>query len=167
MLMTSPGELAAALRGLGYSSAQAARLAEDPQGEVSRIAAMPFRAPARPKPVRLPHAKRRRETADNGRRIFHGYREDLLVRTGGRWSASRKAGTIEAVRAGSLSVDELQAQHGITAEEWATWVADYDRGGRRALKVCSLKPRRRDGAVPARRISLSRSSFAEADHDRR
>lgn len=147
-MRSSPDCLAAALQGLGYSAAQAERLACDPRGEVARIAGQRFRAPARPKPATLPYAKRSADTAENGRRIFHGYRPELLVRAGGRWVASRKAAMVEAVRAGALTVDDLERSHGVTAEEWADWVARYDRGGAPELKATSRRAIRSPSHAP-------------------
>jgi|SRR5271170_1182692 transposase-like protein len=52
-----------------------------------------------------------------------------------RWTSKRKAGVVVAVRAGTVSAEELERQHGISAEELAGWMRAYDAYGVRGLKL--------------------------------
>lgn len=52
-----------------------------------------------------------------------------------RWSSKRKAGVVVAVRAGTVSAEELERQHGISAEELAAWLRAYDAYGVRGLRL--------------------------------
>src|SRR5271170_824242 len=52
-----------------------------------------------------------------------------------RWTSKRKAEVVVAVRAGTVSAEELERQHGISAEELAEWMRAYDAHGVRGLKL--------------------------------
>ena len=52
-----------------------------------------------------------------------------------RWTAKRKAGVVVAVRAGTVSAEELERQHGISAEELAAWMRAYDAYEARRLQL--------------------------------
>jgi transposase-like protein len=52
-----------------------------------------------------------------------------------RWTAKRKAGIVAAVRAGTVSAQELERRYGISAEELAGWMRAYDASGMRGLQI--------------------------------
>jgi transposase-like protein len=52
-----------------------------------------------------------------------------------RWTAKRKAGIIAAVRAGTVSAQELKQLYGISAEELSGWMRAYDASGVRGLQI--------------------------------
>jgi transposase-like protein len=52
-----------------------------------------------------------------------------------RWTAKRKAGIVAAVRAGTVSEQELERRYGISAEELAGWMRAYDASGTRGLQI--------------------------------
>ena len=70
-------------------------------------------------------------------------RRDRNVRSGEcstemRWTAKRKAQIVVAVRAGRVTAEDMERQHGISAEELAAWVRDYDAHGLAGLLTTKL-----------------------------
>jgi transposase-like protein len=57
-----------------------------------------------------------------------------------RWTAKGKAEIVAAVRAGTVTAEELQRQHGISAEELATWMRAYDAYGVNGLQLTQPAP---------------------------
>lgn len=60
-----------------------------------------------------------------------------------RWTPKRKAKIVMAVQVGEITADDLAREHGISAEELATWVRDYDAHGREGMRVTRLQIYRR------------------------
>ena len=58
-----------------------------------------------------------------------------------RWTFRRKAEIVAALRAGTVKAPELELQHGISAEELATWITAYDAHGPDGLRVIKREPR--------------------------
>ncbi len=52
-----------------------------------------------------------------------------------RYTVNVKAKIIASVEKGETTLDEVLADHNITAEEYAGWVRSLDRAGRQALRV--------------------------------
>jgi transposase-like protein len=56
-----------------------------------------------------------------------------------RWTARRKAAVIIAIRNGEISLDEAKSQYGLSDEELAPWMRDYDTHGERRLRSLSVR----------------------------
>ena len=56
-----------------------------------------------------------------------------------RWVARRKAQVVLAVRGGLLSLDEVLDRYQLTADEFATWHALWDRHGLNGLRTTQLR----------------------------
>jgi hypothetical protein len=81
-----------------------------------------------------------------------------------KWTASRKAVVVEAVREGKLSRADVEKRFGVSAEEFGSWSRSLDKhgvAGLRSSRVQIYEPQRRKGykapassrprpAVPAR-----------------
>jgi transposase-like protein len=52
-----------------------------------------------------------------------------------RWTSKRKAGLVAAVWAETVTAEELERQHGISAEELAGWMRAYDTYGVSGLQL--------------------------------
>ncbi|MBV8774269.1 MAG: DUF1153 domain-containing protein [Deltaproteobacteria bacterium] len=52
-----------------------------------------------------------------------------------RWTTSRKAGVIVAVRRGELSLDEACRRYRLSVDEFVAWERDYDRYGVPGLRT--------------------------------
>lgn len=60
---------------------------------------------------------------------------DLPASNTVRWTPSRKAMLVVAIRGGLLSLEDALRRYGLTEEEFAEWQRDLDRGGLNSLKV--------------------------------
>jgi hypothetical protein len=56
-----------------------------------------------------------------------------------RWVVRRKAEVVAAVNGGLLTVDEVCARYGLTAEEFAGWQRAIDRSGMPGLRVTRIQ----------------------------
>ena len=56
-----------------------------------------------------------------------------------RWTASRKAAIIVAIRNGEISAAEARSQYDLSDEELAAWMRDYDALGVRGLRSLLLR----------------------------
>ncbi len=56
-----------------------------------------------------------------------------------RWVVRRKAEVVAAVSGGLLTVDEVCARYGLTAEEFAGWQRAIDRSGMPGLRVTRIQ----------------------------
>jgi Protein of unknown function (DUF1153) len=52
-----------------------------------------------------------------------------------RWVIRRKAEVVAAVQGGLLTLDEACNRYGLTADEFMTWQASFDRYGISGLKI--------------------------------
>jgi len=63
-----------------------------------------------------------------------------------RWTPSRKAVVVEAVRDGKLSRDDVETRFGVSAEEFGSWSGKIDKHGVAGLRQTRLQlyePQRR------------------------
>ncbi len=58
-----------------------------------------------------------------------------FVRPSGRWNVQDKARAVMAVRSGKMTLDELEAQCGVSSEEFQAWAARMDRYGVPGLRA--------------------------------
>jgi hypothetical protein len=58
-----------------------------------------------------------------------------LPRAGQRWTVRRKAAVVEAVRRGSMPIDEACALYNISIDEFVAWERDLDRYGVHGLRT--------------------------------
>lgn len=63
---------------------------------------------------------------------------DLPPPTVGRWSASRKAAVVAAVRGGLLSLSQACTRYSLSIEEFLLWESALDHHGTRGLHVTKL-----------------------------
>ena len=61
-----------------------------------------------------------------------------------RWTFKRKAEAIEKVRMApdalrQSTLDALLSAHGITEDEWQSWLRAFDAAGKAGLKVMNLR----------------------------
>jgi hypothetical protein len=61
--------------------------------------------------------------------------EDLPRPDTQRWVIRRKAEIVTAVQGGLLTLDEACNRYGLTADEFMTWQASFDRYGISGLKI--------------------------------
>jgi transposase-like protein len=61
-----------------------------------------------------------------------------------RWTVRRKAAVVQAVRNGSLTLDEVCKRYDICVEEFRAWKRDLDRHGLAGLRVTRLQAYRTD-----------------------
>lgn len=60
-----------------------------------------------------------------------------------RWTAARKHEIIQAVlKHGDGARLTLLAQHGISEDEWQSWLAGWHRAGKSGLKVSAIRDAR-------------------------
>jgi hypothetical protein len=68
-----------------------------------------------------------------------------------RWVIRRKAAVVEAVRKGTLSLDDACRTYNLSAEEFNSWQRLIDRHGPRGLRATRVKEYREiPAAVPGR-----------------
>jgi Protein of unknown function (DUF1153) len=67
-----------------------------------------------------------------------------------RWSASRKAMLVSAVRTGLLSLEETCARYAVSTEEFVTWQRQLDREGPKGLRVLLIPKYRGERRVAHR-----------------
>ena len=60
-----------------------------------------------------------------------------------RWTPSRKAVVVVAIRGGLLSLEDAIKRYGLSENEFADWQRDLDAGGLGHLKVTRIQDRRR------------------------
>ena len=58
-----------------------------------------------------------------------------LPRAGQRWTVRRKAAVVEAVRGGSVPIDEACVLYNISIDEFISWERDLDRYGVHGLRT--------------------------------
>jgi Protein of unknown function (DUF1153) len=58
-----------------------------------------------------------------------------LPRAGQRWTVRRKAAVVEAVRGGSVPIDEACVLYNISIDEFIAWERDLDRYGVHGLRT--------------------------------
>ena len=51
-----------------------------------------------------------------------------------RWTARRKAEVIITIRNGEISLEEAKSRYGVSDDEIAAWMRDYDAHGERGLR---------------------------------
>ena len=68
---------------------------------------------------------------------------DLPPKTCRRWTPSRKAAVVDAVRTGMLSLPQVMEDYGLTAEEYILWEDAIRQQGPSALRVTKLQHRRK------------------------
>jgi transposase-like protein len=56
-----------------------------------------------------------------------------------RWTPKRKAAIVTAVQHGEITGDDVAREHGISAEELASWIRDHDAHGRAGMRVTRLQ----------------------------
>ena len=56
-----------------------------------------------------------------------------------RWVVRRKAAVVEAVSAGSISLDEACRRYTLSVEEFQSWMKAMDRHGLRGLRITRLQ----------------------------
>lgn len=69
---------------------------------------------------------------------------ELPVPNTARWTVRRKAAVVQAVRNGSLTLDEVCKRYDICVEEFRAWKRDLDRHGLAGLRVTRLQAYRTD-----------------------
>jgi hypothetical protein len=56
-----------------------------------------------------------------------------------RWTGRRKAAVVEAVRGGSIPIEEACQLYHISVEEFLTWERDFDRHGVPGLRTTRIQ----------------------------
>jgi hypothetical protein len=78
--------------------------------------------------------------------------ENLIVSAvGKRWSPGRKAGVVEMVRMGELSLEEACVRFDLSTDEFNAWAGALDRHGVPGLRVTRLQIYDETRLRPARR----------------
>src|SRR5580704_15760482 len=90
---------------------------------------------------------------------------DQLPLPGQRWVASRKAAVIEAVRVGTLSLEEACRRYELCPDEFNSWVAARDKHGVPGLRTTRFQiyrdNPRRPSAAPGLGERIAASSSAD------